>query len=121
MKFSRLKGVVYNDVNENTKLDREDIGIEGVRLDMASGQSAATDKSGYFYFERLPIGDNEISVNLISMPAGYTSVVPLKAKILLKQNEIAEQYFIMKAQRIITGHIFEDINPYHFLQAPLLF
>ncbi len=67
-----LLGRVYEDVNRNGQFDKEDEPLAGVRLYLNSGQSVVTDSQGLYNFPSLGDGPQVISLDPISLPAGYS-------------------------------------------------
>ena len=66
-----LLGRVFEDVNRNGMFDDQDKAIAGVRLYLNSGQSVVTDSQGLYNFPSLGDGAQVISLDPISIPAGY--------------------------------------------------
>ncbi|HJU56270.1 MAG TPA: SdrD B-like domain-containing protein, partial [Pyrinomonadaceae bacterium] len=66
-----LLGRVYEDANRNGKFDDEDEPLAGVRLYLNSGQSVVTDSQGLYNFPSLGDGPQVISLDPVSIPAGY--------------------------------------------------
>jgi Bacterial Ig domain/Cadherin domain len=88
---TRLKGVVYADVNENGEFDEDDRLVEGVAvmLDGDEGGIAVTDASGTFAFRDVTYGSHELYVEQTSRPEDET---PLNILIpfVLSRTEKAE-------------------------------
>src|SRR5204863_193450 len=64
-------GRVFDDVNDNGAFDKGDSGLEGVRVVLATGQSATTDRNGMFSIPAIESGTTTIALDPSTMPAGY--------------------------------------------------
>jgi len=86
---SRIKGVVYIDVNKNGKYDYlEDEGLPNVRVYLIpSGKETLTFSDGSYYMDYVYPGEHEIAVDLITVPRAYKISSPEKLRVSLKESE----------------------------------
>ncbi len=106
-----VKGRIFNDVNQNKVYDEGlDEPIQNVVINLGSGQSARTSSEGYYYIRKVKPGENSVNLGIMSIPDGYQSLVPIRKDFDTSAGQIYEYDVPLKAQRSISGYVFEDVD-----------
>lgn len=93
MSRSEIRGVVFEDINANEKLDKEEKAVEGVVIALEEGKTARSDNTGKYYFSQIPAGAHTVTIDLNSIPVQYLPKVALKKEITLFEG-VSYQYNI---------------------------
>ncbi len=93
-----FRGRAYDDVNENGTFDPDgDLPIQGIRLFLETGQSAATGPSGFYSIRRTPPGPHTLSVDINSIPEGYRTLDPIRKSFETQEGDIILWDFRLRA------------------------
>lgn len=83
VRTGRISGVVWQDLNENGRLDEGEQPLSDVRIVTGSGRDTMTDSNGYFLIGDLPPGDHVVLVDEKTLPEQFRSVLgSLSIKVL---------------------------------------
>jgi hypothetical protein len=105
-----IKGRTFLDLNENSEFDPEDIPLTGIRVRVDTGQFGTTAGDGWYSLLRVPPGKNRIVLDLISVPMGYRALKKFQLPIEATAGESITCDFPFAAERVISGHVFDDLN-----------
>ncbi|MFH1238768.1 MAG: SdrD B-like domain-containing protein, partial [bacterium] len=74
---SEIIGTVFEDVNLNNQLDKEDLLIKGVVIALKDSTKVITDEFGRYSFRNISTGRHALSLDLNSIPPDYIPTVPI--------------------------------------------
>ncbi|MFZ0929257.1 MAG: SdrD B-like domain-containing protein [Syntrophobacteraceae bacterium] len=69
-----IEGWVFDDKNLNGALDRDEKGVEGVKVKLEDGSTVVTDKDGHYSFPSVGAGKHVVILDAARIPAAYTFV-----------------------------------------------
>jgi hypothetical protein len=69
-----IEGWVFEDKNLNGALDRDEKGVEGVKVKLEDASTAVTDKDGHYSFPSVGTGKHVVMIDAARIPAAYTFV-----------------------------------------------
>ncbi len=69
-----IEGWVFEDKNSNGSLDRDEKGVEGIKVKLENGSTAVTDKNGHYSFPAVGAGKHVLLLDAARVPAAYTFV-----------------------------------------------
>lgn len=78
---SEIRGIVFEDVDNNGEYSRNDKGIAGVVITLEDGTEVITDTTGRYIFSHAATGEHTLSLDLNSLPIYYLPQVPIKKDI----------------------------------------
>jgi hypothetical protein len=104
-----VRGRIFQDVDGDRKESAQDRGVAGVVVQI-DGQSAQTDRSGWFDVRELPAGAYAVSLRLNSLPIQYVPTVPTSQKVEVQEGGVATALFPLRIRRTVQGTVFEDAN-----------
>ena len=106
---SEIRGRIFEDSDGDGKYSSADVGIEGVVVRLQKAR-AKSDHSGWFFFRDLPGGEQEMSVQLTTLPVYYLPKVPVQQKFQLIEGQTLSVDIPLASNRIIRGQVYEDSN-----------
>ncbi len=74
MGTGNIEGWVFDDKNLNGALDRDEKGVEGVKVKLEDGSTVVTDKEGHYRFPSVGAGRHFVILDAARIPAAYTFV-----------------------------------------------
>lgn len=104
-KEGEIGGIVYEDANGNGKMDRDEIGIEGVTISLG-GATTTTQVDGRYVFENQIPGDYVVT---ITNPDGYGTKTN-KYSLTLVSGGSASATFALIPLGSVMGVVFDDQN-----------
>src|SRR6185436_7443769 len=93
VRTGRISGMVWQDLNENGRLDEGEQPLTDVRIVTGSGRDTMTDSNGYFLIGDLPPGDHVVLVDEKTLPDQFRSVLGSLSIKVLAGSETAGVYF----------------------------
>lgn len=110
-RFSSVSGRVFQDLNENGIYDADiDTPQTDVRLRMESGQTAITDKFGFYSFSRIRGGEHKIILDPLTIRADLTMIDEQEVDlVLLPMQEIQVDFRLVRTGQI-SGTVWLDEN-----------
>jgi hypothetical protein len=105
--WAGVEGIVYEDLNGNGRLDREDPLLEGVSLLLDGNKTAKTDNRGRWAYLMLPAGAHHLSINLDGLPY-YTAAHQFD--LTLKRGLTERIYIPVHRKNFLRGLVFVDAN-----------
>lgn len=114
-----LKGLVFEDVNNNGKFDNEDRGLKDVRVIVKDSRGkkyrVTTNQKGFYRVAKLPVGDTHIKIATNSLPESAELVVGTKKQVVRVKHAkktIADKvgFYIPSATATVFGTVYHDIN-----------
>ena len=74
-------GVVFYDVNDDGKLDRNDLPIRGVKILLNARRSAVTNSKGVYFFPNIMVGKHTLTIDVNSLPLEYLPKISIRKSI----------------------------------------
>jgi hypothetical protein len=84
---SEISGLVFWDKNGNGTYESGDEPVKGVVLTLNGKEKTASGVLGDFRFRKMAVGEQELAIDLKSIPVKYLPKVPLKRKLAVKEGE----------------------------------
>lgn len=106
-KVGHITGYVYDDVNDNGKMDYNENGHAGITVNIPGGGSVVTDANGAYDVTR-PAGDYNISLS--GLPANTIIVGADSKDVTLTSGDSGYANFGLVSKGVIAGNVFHDIN-----------
>jgi len=106
--IGRIEGTVYEDRNNNLRLDQEDHKMKGIKIIMEEGSYTATDSEGRFQFPHVAEGHHQVSIDERKIPAQYYIVTPARQGIDVYPRSTQKVNFILVSGSTIKGKILLD-------------
>jgi len=88
-----IEGWVFDDKNLNGALDRDEKGVEGVKVKLEDGSTVVTDKDGHYSFPSVGAGKHVVILDAARIPAAYTFVGAETATVEVKHRGSARVDF----------------------------
>ncbi len=82
---SELRGLVFEDVNEDGQYSMGEKGIPGITITLDGAKSVITGVDGSYVFPQASPGEHELTADLNTIPVYYLPLVPLKKKFPLEE------------------------------------
>lgn len=105
-----VKGIVFDDVNQNSVMDGDEQGIPGVTVYSDGGEQAVTDANGS-YTLTVPVGNRTITETDLD---GYTSTTTNSVDIALTTDGQVEVMnfgdYLLKDSGTVAGYVYNDEN-----------
>jgi hypothetical protein len=74
---SEITGIVFEDVDGDSKLGMKDLPVHGVVMVLEDGTRSVTDDLGRYFFRRAALGSHTLTLDLSSLPGQYIPTVPI--------------------------------------------
>ncbi len=103
-------GMIFEDSNSNGYQDKEENGIEGIRVFSSDGKSAVSDDEGYYWLEGVSGKTAFIQLDISSLPPGYMTTGMTEREATISQGEIALVHFGILSTSQIRGFVYNDLN-----------
>lgn len=91
VRVSVIEGIVFHDLNRNSRLDSEERGLARVRVFLtdSAGQTKDqfTDSEGRFAFSELPPGDYLLALDGRTLPENFALTTPAEVQVTLRTQE----------------------------------
>lgn len=107
---AELRARVFVDVNADGRYDAADLPLPGVRLLLAGGPTATTDRSGWAFFRGLDPGSRTVTLRVADLAGGYVPVQRPQQDRTLAKGEAAVLEFPIRAERSLGGLVYVDQN-----------
>jgi hypothetical protein len=88
-----IEGWVFDDKNLNGALDRDERGVEGVKVKLEDGSTVVTDKDGHYCFPSVAAGKHVVILDAARIPAAYTFIGAETAAVEVKHRGSARVDF----------------------------
>ena len=102
-----IQGMVFDDRNGNGRQDAGEPGVGGVTLSHSGGQQTTSGGDGSYRFSAVSVGSHAVTV---TVPAGYLGYGRTSRTVNVASGSAAQANFILQAQGVIQGVIFDDRN-----------
>lgn len=109
MKFGRIKGNVFKDMNGNGRIDSSDQPAEGVKVTLEDGRVAKTNKQGGFEFLYVIPQPQKISLDLGDYLLDWTTR-NFEKEISVNSFKTTKVYILLIESSSISGKVFVDEN-----------
>ena len=87
-----VSGSVFADANGTGIRDRDEKGMEGIRLEMDSTETAVSNAEGHYRFENLSLGQHFIKIDTSNLPNGYHLASPEIQEIDVPTGPFAQEH-----------------------------
>jgi hypothetical protein len=102
-----IEGWVFDDKNLNGALDRDEKGVEGIKVKLEDGSTVLTDKDGRYSFPSVGAGKHVVMLDAARIPAAYTFVGAETATVEVKHRGNARVDFPFILGATIRGRVLE--------------
>jgi hypothetical protein len=102
-----IEGWVFEDKNLNGALDRDEKGVEGVKIKLEDGSTVVTDKDGRYSFPSVGAGKHVVMIDAARIPAAYTFVGAETTTVEVKHRGSARVDFPFILGAGIRGRVLE--------------
>lgn len=100
-----IEGWIFDDKNLNGALDRDEKGVEGVKVKLEDGSTVVTDKDGRYCFPSVRAGKHVVMLDAARIPAAYTFVGAETATVEVKNHGSARVDFPFILGADIRGRV----------------
>ena len=100
-----IEGWVFDDRNLNGALDRDEKGVEGVKVKLEDESTVVTDKDGHYSFPSVGAGRHFVILDAARIPAAYTFVGAETATVEVKHRGSARVDFPFVLGACIRGRV----------------
>jgi hypothetical protein len=100
-----IEGWVFDDKNLNGALDRDEKGVEGIKVRLEDGSTVVTDKDGHYCFASVGSGKHVVILDAARIPAAYTFVGAETATVEVKHRGSARVDFPFILGASIRGRV----------------
>jgi hypothetical protein len=105
-----IQGFVFYDLDGDTIKDFEEEGVSGVIINSTGEYTDTTNINGYYYIKNIEGKKSRVSIDMNSMPRGYTLTTPSYYDIDIKHGATKRLDFGISTHAEIVGAIFVDLN-----------
>jgi hypothetical protein len=108
-----IAGSVFNDLNENFRLDDTEPLVTGVTVGLTDERGETTGlvaEDGRFRFESVSPGPKRLFVEEGSLPIGFRADKPAERSLVLSSSTIVREDMAIVAERGVAGRLFVDVN-----------
>jgi hypothetical protein len=104
--FGDVRGIVFDDANENGSYDKGEKLIPGVKVTI-EGKDAFTNNEGYYNLSDIDYGNQQVLVDDAQLPDGYKVTGP--SPVLINFNEkVKEVNFALSKKTMIRGIVYSN-------------
>ncbi len=89
-------GKVFEDKNANGVQDKEEVGLEGVKVASDTGIYAITDSDGKFHFPYIETGQHLLKIDSITLPEGSIITSPNPQRVIVTEGVLTKVSFGVK-------------------------
>jgi hypothetical protein len=101
-----ISGIVFEDLNQNGVQDDNEVGIEGVTVILADGDTTVTDANGSYLFDELDAGDYTVD---FETPTDYLPTTPTRIDVTIVDEDVVVNAGFVPVYDV-AGVVFFDIN-----------
>jgi hypothetical protein len=109
-------GKVFEDPNHNGRQDRNEKGLEGIKVASDTGIYAITDEDGKYHFPFIQLGQRVLKIDESTLPDGAEVTTESPRKIIVTKGILTKVSFGIK---LPEGHTISEISKQD-IRAPLL-
>jgi hypothetical protein len=107
--FGMLEGRVFQDLNDNGRLDAGEPGVEGALLYLDDRREATTDAQGHFKFNYMNPIAQKVYLDLATVPPEWMTA-QTEQWVQVKPRRAANAIFALRKAADIKGRVFVDQN-----------
>ncbi len=105
-----IQGRVFRDNNLNGYFNAGEQGLEGVRVELDSGEVAVTDEQGRYRFTGVSAGEHQLSLNLKQFPGPVRMTTRNEVAVdLIRGNATVVDFGVVDFARLM-GNVFNDLR-----------
>jgi cell division septation protein DedD len=105
-----VNGIVFSDWNGNGTQDEGEAPLENIPVRLANLGSASTSASGEFAFLNVPIGMQQVGIDLSSLPVDFDPPPVPQVQLSLGRGETKQLAFGLVPLGTVTGIVVRDAN-----------
>lgn len=103
--FGRVTGHVFEDANGNGRYDRNEPGLAGLTVRLASGREARTDPDGRYEIRQAAAGPEWVDLNLTHLPTRYLRPAEGRVAVDLRAGRDARVDFPLRRGGAVEGRV----------------
>jgi hypothetical protein len=100
-----IEGWVFDDKNLNGSIDRDEKGVEGIKVKLEDGSTVTTDKDGRYCFPSVGSGKHVVILDAARIPAAYTFIASETSTVEVKNRGSARVDFPFILGSSIRGRV----------------
>jgi hypothetical protein len=104
-------GKVFEDKNSNGRQDRDEKGIEGVKIASDTGIYAITDEDGKYHFPFIQLGQRVLKIDESTLPDGAQITTESPRKVVVTKGILTKVSFGIKLSSGVTGYGSDGVTP----------
>ena len=105
-----IRGLVYTDWNANGLQDPDEPPLENIPIRLASLGHTSTSQAGEFAFVNVPIGVQEVGIDLASLPVDFDAPRVPQVQVELRRGDARRLSFGLVPLGAIAGRVRRDAN-----------
>ncbi len=105
-----ISGMVFNDINHNSKIDENETGLSEIPVHLSNGLVVKTDIRGIYRFVDLKPGDYDVSLVISDLPANRLLTAANSQKVYVKAFKKENANFGVRSMNRFVGSVFIDEN-----------
>ena len=103
-------GLVFTDWNGNGQQDVDELPVENIPVRLANLGHTSTSRAGEFAFMNVPIGMQQVGIDLMSLPVDFDTPAVPHVHVELQRGETRRLAFGLTPLGSITGRVVRDRN-----------
>lgn len=107
---SEISGIIFEDRDGDRRYSSPDVAVSKARVHIDDGKKAQSSNSGAFFIAGVRPGERTATLDLTHLPQGYLPIGSVRRKFTLEEGMRYEIQFPLKAQRTVTGRVYEDLD-----------
>ena len=108
--FGKIVGRVVNDLNGNRIAEYNEPGVEDVYVKIRFGREAKTDSKGYFSFDRVAPGEQEVGLDFEDIPINLGIEGSSDKTVFVNARKSSKAEFFLIEMGDIEGRLYIDNN-----------
>ena len=109
-KWGKVKVYVFEDVNGNDVMDKDDIGLSDILAYVINGRGLETNSKGMALIRKIVPGEREIAIDMRKLPVDMVIKGDATKKVLVRELKTSEVAFAIVTTGLIKGRVFVDVN-----------
>lgn len=113
-----IAGFVFKDMNADGLKQNGEEPVEGVKVWLGKDRMIETADSGYFVFRKVRARSVAVSLDVMSIPTGFTPTGPVTQEVGIDHGKTVYVDFGLATRIEVSGVVFEDVDGDMRLSAP---
>ncbi|MCX6552691.1 MAG: carboxypeptidase-like regulatory domain-containing protein [Acidobacteria bacterium] len=106
----RVTGIVFADWDGNGMMDTDEEVVSGISLSIGPVRSVTSAADGRFAFNRVPVGDQVVRVDLATLPADYDPPAEPERPVTVGRGQAAAVDFGLVPLGSFHGMVYQDVD-----------